>query len=190
MLGSTLSRDSRPYPHDRYALALEAHLSLGTGFPHFRGHLHGEGGKRPALTGIPKRNLPRLTSSFHGQKLDQQPWSIPPIAGDRRPFAAVCFEATAKYELRLCPRRRRNSPPLGAGVDGGAYWARPGDAADRAASVSRATSRNSRSSGIRDPRFSAIDAGAIDASCFCYVRPPANRRGDACISLGGQGPFV
>ena len=101
MLGSTLSRDSRPYPHDRYALALEAHLSLGTGFPHFRGHLHGEGGKRPALTGIPKRNLPRLTSSFHGQKIDQQPRSIPPIAGDRRPFAVVCFEATAKYELRL-----------------------------------------------------------------------------------------
>ena len=89
----TLSRDSRPYPHNRYALPLRLICHWKPASPQFRGRLTPEvgddmeGGKSPALTGvdrhIPKRNLPRLTSSFHGQKLDQQPGSIPPIAGDR-----------------------------------------------------------------------------------------------------------
>ena len=61
-----------------------------------------EGGKSPALTGvdrhIPKRNLPRLTSSFHDQKLDQQPRSIPPIAGDRAALRKAA--AAPRRELR------------------------------------------------------------------------------------------
>ena len=66
----TLSRDSRPYPNDRYALPLRLISHWKPASPHFRGRLTPEvgddmeGGKGPALTGITKRNLPRLTSSY------------------------------------------------------------------------------------------------------------------------------